>query len=123
VDLDALVDAGPPTVLHPGLPAVVVGLAAEADDRHPGAVACDVVLPPGDPALDAIVATAERCPVASFALVALLRGAPRPLAPSWPPGWPRGRRGRGRPRATPSPWSAMATSCASRCSAPTCATP
>jgi hypothetical protein len=61
-----------------GVPFVVVGLA-EAGLEHQLASACDVVLVRDDPALDAVVATVERCPLASFAFAALLRGAPRPL--------------------------------------------
>lgn len=82
VELDAApadLGQGP---LPTGVPFVVVGLA-EAGAGHPLAAACDVVVAPGDPAseavLDAVAATVERCPLASFAFAALLRGAPRPV--------------------------------------------
>lgn len=78
VRLDGAGAEGPPAPLHPGLPAVVVGLS-DAGPDDPWAAACDVVLAPGDPALDAVVATVARCPLAAYAYVALLRGAPRPL--------------------------------------------
>ena len=76
VDLDAAAGHGPVGDLHSGVAAVVVGLAAEPS---PAAGACDVVLEPGDPALDQVVATAEQHPLAAFAFVTVLRGAPRPV--------------------------------------------
>ena len=76
VDLDAAVGLGPVGDLHSGVAAVVVGLAA---GPSPAAGACDVVLAPGDPALDHVVGTVEHDPLAAFAFVAVLRGAPRPV--------------------------------------------
>lgn len=77
VDLDTAAAGGPPT-LHSGVPAVVVGLTTSAvPEAHASAPACDVVLGRGDPALDAIVATVERKPIAATALVSLLRGSER----------------------------------------------
>lgn len=70
-------DAAPSVpVLHGGVGAVVVGVtAAHPPESHPAAAVCDVVLAPGDAALDAVVATVASCPVASYALAGLLRGA------------------------------------------------
>lgn len=74
VDLDAP-SIAPPAPLDSGFSAVVVGVTSEPQPLdHPGAVACDVVLAPGDPALDAIAATVTTNPTASVALVVLLRG-------------------------------------------------
>jgi enoyl-CoA hydratase/carnithine racemase len=74
VDLDD--DAGwdaPP--LHAEVANVVVGTTADADPlAHPAAPACDVVLAPGDPPLDGIVATVARNPEAARTLVQVLRG-------------------------------------------------
>jgi hypothetical protein len=77
VDLDAA-PALPP--LHPGTPEVVVGVTTSAaGPAHPQAPGCDVVVGPDDPAVDAIAATVEACPLAARSFVAVLRGAPRPL--------------------------------------------
>ena len=79
VDLDASAPDSELGRLPSGVPLVVVGLAA-GGLAHPAAAACDVVLAPDDTAtLDAVVATVEQCPLASFAYAALLRGAPRAI--------------------------------------------
>lgn len=75
VDLDTG-DAGPAPELHSGIPAVVVGLTT-TPEAHALAPACDIVLGPRDPALDAIVATVERNPIAAVAVAVLLRGSER----------------------------------------------
>jgi enoyl-CoA hydratase/carnithine racemase len=71
---DAWPSAGPPTALTA---AVVVGVTD--DDGHPadhaGSAWCDVVLPRGDTRVDAIVARVEQTPLASTALVQVLRGS------------------------------------------------
>ena len=75
VDLDDDLpwDAPP---LDPELPNVVVGTTRDTDPQvHPAAISCDVVLAAGDPALDGIVGTVARNPVASAALVRLLRAS------------------------------------------------
>jgi hypothetical protein len=59
--------------LHSGFAAVVVGLS-ERWCAHPW---CDVVVDPASTALDEIVETVEADPIASGALVRLLRGADR----------------------------------------------
>jgi enoyl-CoA hydratase/carnithine racemase len=76
-------DAGPPPddvpTLHAAVRAVVVGLAAglpEGDPgEHPAAAICDVMIGPGDPRLDAVVATVGSSPLAACALAVLLRGS------------------------------------------------
>ena len=74
VDLDAS-SAAPPAPLDSGLPAVVLGVTTAPQPLdHAGAVACDLVLAPGDPAVDAIAATVTANPTAAVALVLLLRG-------------------------------------------------
>jgi len=74
VDLDAS-SAAPPAPLDSGLPAVVLGVTTAPQPLdHAGAVACDLVLAPGDPAFYAIAATVTANPTASVALVLLLRG-------------------------------------------------
>jgi hypothetical protein len=63
--------------LPEALPHVVVGTTREPGAiAHPGAPACDVVLPPSDPDLAAVLGTVEAHPRASRALVQLLRGQP-----------------------------------------------
>lgn len=80
VDLD---DGGdgldhPVPELHAGVPGVVIGITAvEPPEAHPAAPLCDLVMAPGDPALDAALATIAARPLASSALAALLRGAGR----------------------------------------------
>ncbi|MBN2622664.1 MAG: enoyl-CoA hydratase/isomerase family protein [Acidimicrobiales bacterium] len=86
VDLDAHAPVGPVPAVHAGVAAVVVGVTSSgpapddpaADDPavdHPAAVACDLVLRTGDPALHAVAATVDACPLAACSLVGLLRGA------------------------------------------------
>jgi hypothetical protein len=79
VDLDAAAPSRPVPALHGGVRAVVVGLGAglsEADPAaHPAAGICDVALDPGDPRLDAVVATVGSSPLAAGALAVLLRGS------------------------------------------------
>lgn len=76
VDLDD--DTEPLPRLQAEEAAVVVGLTDRgALDGPSRAVAADVVLRRGDPAIDAILATVEQHPIASVALVQLLRGAER----------------------------------------------
>lgn len=76
VDLDRA--AGSPPSLHSGVAAIVVGLTAiDRPEDHGLTRVCDLVLPPGDDALAAVVASAERTPVASTALAILLRGSQR----------------------------------------------
>jgi enoyl-CoA hydratase/carnithine racemase len=79
VDLDAGAPRGPVPALHGGVRAVVVGLAAGLPDgdpaAHPAAGICDLVLGPGDPLLDAVVATVAASPLAAGALAVLLRGS------------------------------------------------
>jgi enoyl-CoA hydratase/carnithine racemase len=76
VDLDAP-SAVPPAPLHTGLSAVVLGVTTHEPLTHPGAVACDVVLAAGDPAIDAIARTVAANPRAAVALALLLRGTGR----------------------------------------------
>jgi enoyl-CoA hydratase/carnithine racemase len=79
VDLDAGAPPSPVPALHGGVRAVVVGLTAglpEGDPAtHPAAAVCDLVLGPGDPRLDAVVATVDSAPLAACALAVLLRGS------------------------------------------------
>ncbi|MGE3619094.1 MAG: enoyl-CoA hydratase/isomerase family protein [Acidimicrobiia bacterium] len=77
VDLDRGPTTGPPPVLHSGVAAVVVGLSrAPEPARAPAASACDVVLDPADhAALAALREGVAAHPIASGALVRLLRGA------------------------------------------------
>jgi hypothetical protein len=120
-------DAGPPPdgvpTLHAAVRAVVVGLAAglpEGDPgAHPAAAICDVMFGPGDPRLDAVVATVGSSPLAACALAVLLRRSTPPSppsrpstrrcrpGPSSPPGARRGRAGPGGRRATR--WRSSAT--------------
>jgi len=74
IDLDD--DAASHAELHAGLAAVVVGLIDPGafDDRR-YEHAADVVVARGDPAIDAICATIAAHPIASVALVQVLRGA------------------------------------------------
>lgn len=76
VDLDEDTGWDVPPVPE-GLPHVVVGTTSDADGpAHPAAALCDVVLDPDDAAsLAAVVGTVERNPLASLALVDLLRGS------------------------------------------------
>lgn len=74
LDLDD--DTGPPRGLPVELGEVVVGLCDLAKaDEHPRAAEADVVFTRGDPAVGALLATVEHHPIASAALVQLLRGA------------------------------------------------
>ncbi len=79
VDLDALADHGPPqpdAPLDPTLPAVVVGTTTDAGLPPPERRTwCDIVLPDSGDGLDEVVDTVETNPIASAALVMLLRGA------------------------------------------------
>jgi hypothetical protein len=82
IDLDA--GAGSDVAPHPvraGAPGIVVGLTADARPHdHPGALACDAVLPHRDHALlDQLLATVAAAPLAARAFVVHMRGAPRPL--------------------------------------------
>ena len=82
IDLDA--GARPGVAPHPiqaDAPGIVVGLTADArPHEHPGAPACDAVLPHGDPArLDQLLATVAGAPLAARAFVVHMRAAPRPL--------------------------------------------
>jgi len=73
LDLDD--ESAPLPPLHPAMAQVVVGLTARTDpDLHSRARGADLVLERDDPALDAVLATVERHPIASVALVQLLRG-------------------------------------------------
>jgi hypothetical protein len=58
------------------LPAVVVGTSKRRDPppRLPGAALVDLVVPPGGPELDAVLATVDANPHASTALALVLRG-------------------------------------------------
>ena len=78
VDLDAgRLGAEPIPALHGGVRAVVVGVTAAAHDgSHSAAEICDVVMSPGDPGLDAVLATVRAFPRAATALAVLLRVAP-----------------------------------------------
>lgn len=76
VDLDAAPAPGPVPMLHSGVRAVVVGTTAlDPPESHPAVGLCDVAVAPGDPALDAVLATAAAAPVAATALAVVLRGA------------------------------------------------
>ncbi len=78
VDLDAEATGDTAvTPLHAGVPGIVVGITAGGvPHAHPAAAACDLVLAPDDAALDAVLATVGRNPLAATALAVLLRGAP-----------------------------------------------
>jgi enoyl-CoA hydratase/carnithine racemase len=74
VDLDG--DAWDAPAIHDGVDGVVLGTTEDPRlEQHPVAPACDLVLPPGDPAVDDVVASVERNPEAARTLVRLLRGA------------------------------------------------
>ncbi len=74
VDLDD--DTASRRSLHAGVTEVVIGLTERSVlDGHPHAGGADVILRVGDPAVDVILATVERNPIASVALAQLLRGA------------------------------------------------
>lgn len=74
IDLDD--DAAPSRELHVELAQVVVGLTGQAaPEEHPRARVADVVFTRDDPAVDALLDTVERHPIASLALAQLLRGA------------------------------------------------
>lgn len=79
VDLDAgEVASEPLTPIPAGFPGVVVGLTSAAVPHgHPAAPRCDVVLAPADPALEQLLASIQAAPLASGALVVLMRSAPR----------------------------------------------
>lgn len=81
VDLDADHPGpgpGPAAELHTGIANVVIGLTTVADSgTHPHAPCCDVALDAHDDAVEAIVATVERQPLAATAAAVLLRGAER----------------------------------------------
>jgi enoyl-CoA hydratase/carnithine racemase len=78
VDLDVVPPDEPLPPLHTGVPAVVVGLTAQAPpERHPAAPVCDVVLPHGDDALAAVARRVASNPIASASFVLLLRGSER----------------------------------------------
>jgi enoyl-CoA hydratase/carnithine racemase len=77
VDLDRWHGDGdrlPP--LHTGRPVVVAGTTGRDEpEGHPAASVCDVVVPAGDPVLDAIATTVADHPIAAAAFALLLRGA------------------------------------------------
>lgn len=76
VDLDDGSLGEAPTI-GPDLIAVVVGVGENNGDgdpaAHPGAPSCDVVVPPDHDAIAAIIETVRANPIASLALVTLLR--------------------------------------------------
>ncbi|HEX6424508.1 MAG TPA: enoyl-CoA hydratase/isomerase family protein [Acidimicrobiales bacterium] len=77
VDLDVDDPPAPVPVPHGGVRAVVVGrTAGEPPEAHPAAAVCDVLVAPGDPALDAVAATVDASPLAACALAVLLRASP-----------------------------------------------
>ena len=62
--------------MHAGVPLVIVGVTAARADDHPAAAACDLVLDVGDGSIDAVIDTVRSRPIASVALVQVLRAAP-----------------------------------------------
>jgi hypothetical protein len=64
--------------LHTGVSSIVVGLTGDAaahPSAHPAAPVCDLLVAPEEPALDTVLETATRHPIAAVALAGLLRGS------------------------------------------------
>jgi hypothetical protein len=76
VDLDSAEVPPRPPALHTGVAAIIVGVTSDPRvDGHPAAAVCDVVLPHGSEAVDAVVSTVATNPIAARALALLLRGS------------------------------------------------